>query len=189
MSKKVLNILIEGKDDEVFFKTFIEERSCFQNSKNSDYKYDIFVYHKCRTMSDKQVRDIIKTIVEKNEDYEVFVDLDTHGQDERKKEFKKRYGVSTDKIHLVIKLMEGWLLAGFDETFCNRYKLKFIQNTEQTTKKEFERIAKLAYGKKGTPKQLRKLLTITKKADFSFQEGIKRNNSLAKFYNYFGLNC
>lgn len=193
MPNKILNILVEGKDDEVFFRTFVEEENCFQNSSNPKFKYTKFEYHRCRTMSDRQVQDIIKTFEEENEDYEIFVDLDTYEQDERKREFSRRYGVDVSKVHLVIKVMEGWLLAGFSDKFWSQYKKlnrkNWKNNTENVTKKEFERIAKDIYGKKGTPKQLRKLLTLTKKSEYSFDEAKKRNQSLTRFYKHFGLKC
>jgi hypothetical protein len=119
-----LHIFIEGKYDMEFFENFIEKGDCLPISikqpDDSYIYYDEFAYYNVRDLSKNEITKELKTIKEKSAAYIVIADKDFQGEQERKKEIVKPYYFDINKVWLVSNMIEGWYLAGFSDSFCNR---------------------------------------------------------------------
>ena len=189
MSKKILYIFVEGPDDEKFIKHFISDKKCLSEQYNT---INCIKYSKGWTPA--KINNLIdKTIKKHGHDYIFLADADFKGKincfPSKKKELAKTYKLSDeDRIWIAIEVIESWFLAGFDEAFCKKEKLKYCKDTEKVTKDIFDKIDKNK--KKKTHNQLIDFL-IRKKTEFSFAEvtNHKRNESLERFHSHFGLSC
>jgi hypothetical protein len=188
----ILHVFVEGIYDIKFFKDFIEKSDCLPISikqpDGSSIDYNEIVYYKYRDLSKNEIVEALKTIKEQNTDYIVITDKDFKDKQQRKNEVVKPYSFDVNKTWLVSNVIEGWYLAGFNDSFCNRgdVRIKYKgSNTEKISKPEFKRIARKI---RKTEVQLINFLSI-RKSEFSFEEAKKRNQSLAKFYNHFRLKC
>lgn len=186
MSDKILYIFVEGPDDEKFIKTFILGKECLKEYYKT---INCVCYSKGWTANKikKYIRDVI---VAQGHDYIFLADADFEGEIDcfplRKEKLVETYELpDINRVWIVIKEIESWFLAGFDEAFCKKEKLEFKQNTESVTKEIFDKIDKT---KKKSHIQLIDFL-IKKSSDFSFVEVTKRNKSLARFHDHFGLVC
>ena len=83
-----------------------------------------------------------------------------------------------NKSFVVVQEIESWYLAGFNEAFCTKNKLKFYPNTEKANKSTFVQIAKQL---STSPLRLRDKL-IQNRSSFSIKEAKVRNESFRKFF-------
>lgn len=191
MSNKILFIFVEGQDDEQFVNAFIRDNKCLLKK----YK-TIRCIPYAEGMTPTKINKSITSIKKSGHDYIFLGDADFDSKincfPEKKRDLKKKYNLPDEnRIWIVIQAIESWFLAGFDKLYCKKEKIKFIPNTERIKKEDFIKIARTKYGnKKTSPAQLKNLLK-RHKAHFSFKQVVdrNRNQSLARFYNHFELDC
>lgn len=182
-----LYIFVEGPDDEKFINAFIKDKKCL----NEQYRTIKCVLYSKGWTASKINKYIEQSIIKNGHDYIFLADADFDGIincfPQQKERLVENYKLpDIEKVWIAIKEIESWYLAGFDEDFCKKEKLEFKSNTERVTKEIFDKIDKNK--KRKSHNQLIDFL-IRKKSNFSFDEVKRRNESLARFYKHFGLNC
>jgi hypothetical protein len=136
MDYKRLFILVEGDDDERFFKVVVEPS--FQE------KYSAIQFWKYADKNRKIRVNFIKSINAMKADYICTGDIDDIPCITAKKEkitdgFGKK--ITTDRIVIVIKEIEGWYLAGLDEKASKKLGIrKKIKTTDKITKEHFNQL-------------------------------------------------
>lgn len=166
-------ILVEGLDDEIFFKYFFEKYL-------KNYKKVSFWQYAQRKKEDNVK--FVKTIKQiENWDYIIFADFDSKSSiRSRKNEVQYKFDneLEDEKIFIVIDEIESWYAAGIDYRYFDLIRMSFIKDT-QKVKKEFFNSQSLA---KYHPKT-NFLIEIMK--HFQLKQSLKRNLSLN--YTYYKL--
>lgn len=131
MDYKRLFIWVEGEDDERFFSTII--KPIFEEKYNW---VQIIPYSQ---MPKEKVDDYINSIKSIPSDYIFVADKNLELCLPRKKQklqedYKK---IDEDRILLVIIEIEGWYLAGLDDTSSRELKIPPFSTTEDITKEKF----------------------------------------------------
>lgn len=186
--KNKLYLFIEGEWDKVFFETFLDKYLC------NTFDFDEITYIEfAEDKAGMKSREWLHKLVSNGKaNFLLCPDLDSEYDeikriekikkltdeefDIKKEEYKQ---IIQNKSFVIVKMIESWYLAGFNESFCSKMQLKFYPNTEKTNKSTFEQIAKQA---KKTPLRLRDELTKTYKNNFSIEEAKQRNESFRKFF-------
>jgi hypothetical protein len=124
-------IFVEGYDDEQFFEKF------FSNSK-----YRIYQYSKKNI---KKVNEFIKSLsCISNWNYLFFADSDGMTTEQKVNKLCETYtNLEKEKILIVRYEIESWYLAGVDESYCIKNKIKFFLQTDNITKEQFNDILPL----------------------------------------------
>ena len=136
MDYKLLFILIEGDDDERFFKGVVE--SSFQE------RYSAIQFWKYADKNKKVRANFIKSLNAMKADYICIGDIDDFPCITARKEkitdgFDKQ--ITVDRIAIVIREIEGWYLAGLDETASKRLGIrKKIKTTDNVIKEHFNQL-------------------------------------------------
>lgn len=136
MTYKLLFILLEGNDDERFFdkvfKPLFEKRS------------RIIKFWKYSQQQQKRTLNLIRSIESMNGDYIYVTDLNDAPCTTAKKEgIKSELGqrMKEDNIIVVIREIEGWYLAGLDESTSKKLGMsKNMVSTDRLTKEEFNQL-------------------------------------------------
>jgi hypothetical protein len=82
-------------------------------------------------------------------------------------------------IFVVVKVIEGWYLAGFNNDCCRRIRIKFVSRTDQITKGDFHAIiAKSRYKPRAACR--REMLR-----NFDMQLASTRNRSFFRIFDRF----
>lgn len=136
MDYKMLFIFLEGDDDERFFesvvKPFLQERYSavkFQKYAKKDKKWKV---------------KFIKSINSMKADYICVGDIDgvpciTAKKEKLTDNFGKK--ITANRIAIVIREIEGWYLAGLDETTSKKVGIhKKIGTTDKITKDHFNQL-------------------------------------------------
>ena len=136
MDYKLLFVLIEGDDDERFFESvvepFIQER------------YSAIKFQKYAKKNKKWKVNIIKSINLMKADYICVGDIDdvpciTAKKEKITDDFGKK--ITTDKIVIVIREIEGWYLAGLDKKASKKIGIREkIGTTDNITKERFNQL-------------------------------------------------
>jgi len=171
MNYKRLFILIEGDDDERFFKGVVEPS--FQE------RYSAIQFWKYADKNKKIRVSFIKSINAMKADYICIGDIDDVPCVTAKKEkitdgFGKK--ITVDRITIVIKEIEGWYLAGLDEKTSKRLGIRTkVKTTDKITKEHFNQLIP-----NGMPRSvfMRKIL---ENFDVGVAEG--KNKSFGYFLN------
>lgn len=173
----VLYIFVEGLDDEIFIRSFFWQLIERYN------KVKIFRYAQRK---DDQVKGLIRATNKRNDwDYIFFTDYDAYNRElnynpaKKKKEIQKRYDgiLDNDKIIIVKEEIESWYCASINYSRFKLPELNRIKDTESVTKEKFEHIVKKRY------RRVTDFMIECMKS-FNLQQGIERNQSLNKAYNY-----
>ncbi|KYK33412.1 MAG: hypothetical protein HXS48_25745 [Theionarchaea archaeon] len=129
----LLFILVEGNDDERFFKRIINP--VFQEKYSS---VRLWKYSKKKLEKTKR---FIKSIKSMNADYIYTADINEAPCITFKKEdVIQKSGIEEDKIIIVVKEVEGWYLAGLSAENSKRLGISEIKDTNKTTKEDFNRL-------------------------------------------------
>ena len=134
MLKNKLFILIEGDDDERFFKAVI--------NPILEKKYLIILY-KYAQETKKKINALIKSTKNKNlyADYLFVTDIDNNPCVTAKKEkIKEKHPINDDinKISVVIKEIESWYLAGLSDKDSKEIIGKKFKDTNTIIKEQFD---------------------------------------------------
>ena len=155
----MLFVFVEGSDDERFFKHYY---------RSSNVK--IIQYAR---MSNKEFTNYVNTI-KINNDYIVITDSDGATEDEKKKIFVEKHPCCEySKVYVARWEIESWYLAGWSSKEAEKYKVKYIYNTNQVSKEKFRSL---------TPKNFDSVsfqMEILKTFDCSL--AISRNTSFSTF--------
>lgn len=133
---KGIYILVEGIDDERFFKRILESKLY------SKYSFvQIIRYSGDELKSSKNLQkysNLIKAFVRSNNDYVFVADIDDSPCVTYKKEQIAKLIKNIDKAKIIVvkKEIESWYLAGAEDNFCSKFKIpeSEISNTEKLTK-------------------------------------------------------
>lgn len=155
-------IFVEGYDDEQFFEKF------FSNSKYSIYQYS--------QKKNKKVNEFIKSLsCIADWDYIFFADSDGMTSEQKVHKLCETYtNLDKDKVLIIRYEIESWYLAGIDENYCIKNKIKFFLQTDNITKEQFNDILPL---KRKT--RLQVMLDIL--LNFDVEIAKTRNGSLCDF--------
>lgn len=134
--KKVLYFFVEGYRDFKFFSDIIIPKL---NPQNIDIQ--IFQYANLKGKWDK-IESYIKAFEINGYEYYFIVDKnDAICITERKnKIMTKIKNIQKDKIIVVEKEIESWLLAGLNSKSSEKLNVKNLSNTENITKEKFEKM-------------------------------------------------
>ncbi len=133
-----MTILIEGDDDVRFFNSILKE--FFE-------RLYIIILFKYQQIKLEKRCDLIKTCQNRNQDYLYFRDIDnspcvTKRKDEIEGEFNRfNENIDKNKIIIVIKIMEGWYLAGLTEAGKKKLRIKKdFSSTNAMKKSDFNEL-------------------------------------------------
>lgn len=175
MSYKLLWVLIEGPDDENFFKNVIKPKILL--------KYDSVKFWKYTGKSNIAIDNFLKSIKDMNKDGDIdsdymFVkDLDSStGIKTKKQKLLKVYKkLDVDKIIFVVFEIESWYLAGVCPKTAKRLRIICPSCTENTTKECFNKII---------PKKIdRKCFMLEILSSYNLDVAITKNKSFEYFIN------
>ena len=134
--KDKIFLLIEDIWDQIFCEKIIEP--VLNNS------YNAVLYYKYIKKRKERVGNFIKGLISDGKDYIILGDLDEKNNIIVAKEYiYDRTNKLADKnfIHIVIKEIESWIIAGLDEEIISRYDITLnINNTEIYSKEDFIKI-------------------------------------------------
>ncbi|MEA1868571.1 MAG: hypothetical protein U9N09_00165 [Euryarchaeota archaeon] len=136
MDYKLLFILIEGDDDERFFESVVEP---FLQER-----YSVIKFWQYAEENGKRKVNFIKSINSMKADYICVGDIDdvpciTAKKEKITDDFGKK--ITTDKIVIVIREIEGWYLAGLDKKASKKIGIrKKIGTTDNITKEYFNQL-------------------------------------------------
>ncbi len=175
MTRKRLFILVEGNDDERFFKRIIVP--LFLSRYDA---VDIIMY---AGMKNEKVCRFTRSITSSHNDLILVADIDQAPNVWVKKEIlKQRYcTIDTDTIFVIIQEIESWYLAGLDETASKRLGLRPLHSTNHVTKEIFNQKIPRAY-----KSRLPFMLDILN--NFSIPVAKEKNRSFRHFMTTYHLN-
>lgn len=170
MAIKKLYIFVEGNDDELFYRKII--LPLFKNL------YDDVEVLKYAQWKKQKVELFIQSIITLGFDYIFTADIDLCPTvNDKKRVIKSRFNtVENPKITIVIQEIESWYLAGLDEQYARKYKLKIPDNTNLITKEDFNMIYPMHF--KSRIDFMYELLKV-----FSIETALNKNISFNYFYN------
>jgi len=128
-----LYILFEGDDDQRFVEKIIKPR--LQKT------YDYIGLYQYAQRSKVKVENFLQSVIAKKSDYFCLVDIDQHPCVTKRKAHIKstKFGPVPDtNIFVVKKEIEGWYLAGLNESRCKELRLNVPKHTNFIGKQGFE---------------------------------------------------
>jgi len=142
MLHKSLYLLAEGNDDTRFLKSIIQP--IFER------KYKTVFIRQHSKKSVKFIKGLITSIKENDDDYIYYNDINSNICITKKRnEILKVYPfIDSDKIIIVIKEIEGWYLAGLNESSSNVLKIKYLDHTDDVGKRKFSKIMPIRFTNK-----------------------------------------
>jgi hypothetical protein len=164
----VLFIIVEGDDDERFFKEIVSPLLL--------QSFSVVQIWKCAEQKNEKTENFLSSASQIGE-YLYVEDIDDAPCVSFKKKaiLKKFSQIETKRIIVVIKEIESWYLAGLDRECCAKLGIgKYLPNTNLVNKEQFN---KLIPRKTSRIELMRK---IVEKYDINL--GVRRNNSFAYFY-------
>ena len=131
MHYKLLFLLIEGDDDDRFFRRIVKPKF--------EEKYDNVILWKYSQQKSTKVDNFLKSIKAMGADYIYLADIDPEPcVTSKKKEIQNKFkNIDIDRIIVVIKEIESWYLAGLDSSECRRLLIRCLENTNDVTKEQF----------------------------------------------------
>jgi len=183
-----LHILHEGKHDKAYFGHFLKADLLkkYNCTKLKPFKYT----------TDASAKKHIKTIESENGKFLIFSDADFKNIGTPKpKNYKdlhkylcEKFEILTNSeklVFVVVEEIESWYLAGFDQVFCIKNKVKYHKNTEQVTAEMFK---DLRIRPEQTEDQFRNWLIFNAKHySIDHAKTEKRNNSFIIFCDAMGF--
>jgi len=169
---KQLYILVEGNDDERFFREII--MPLFEND------YDNIVIWQYAQQKYKKIKKFIKSINSMEADYFLVGDLDENScVTEKKEKVLEAFGnVSLKKIIVVIKEIESWYLAGLDQKTSSNIGIHNFEDTNDLFKEDFNELLETKYDSRIDFMQ--EIIKV-----FSIKVALEKNNSFRYFFNKF----
>jgi len=133
MNYKLLFFLVEGVDDERFFKRIVKPKF--------EKKYDTVQIWKYAQEKKTKVDNFLKSIKAMDAEYIFVVDIDSAQCLTRKKqEIQNKFKNSDiDKIIVVVKEIESWYLAGLDTDSSRGLKISY-ETTDDISKEKFNNL-------------------------------------------------
>lgn len=120
----MLCIFVEGLDDERLLKKF------FSEDQGNFVKYS--------TKSDKYIRNYLRSLKQSNLDYLFFADADELDIEEKEMAILEKYqDCEKEKIRVVKFEIESWYIAGINQKSSSALNLKYLRNTDDFTKEQF----------------------------------------------------
>jgi len=168
MAYKRLWILIEGNDEERFFRTI---KPIFEN------KYDFVQMWQHAQEPHKRIKDFLNSIRAMNSDYFFLKDINRSPcVTLRKENIRSKYGTRIDlnTVIIVVKAIESWYLAGLDDKSCRQIGLGTFKNTDDLAKEQFNRLIPERFDS-----QIDFMVEILKR--FSVETAKQKNKSFAYF--------
>ncbi|AZT89366.1 hypothetical protein ELD05_00945 [Caldicellulosiruptor changbaiensis] len=139
---KGIYILVEGPDDERFFKRILEPKLSSKYSFVHIIKYGGDEYKSTKNL--QKYSNYIRAFLKSNNDYIFVVDIDDSPCVTYKKEQITNLVKNIDKENILVvkKEIESWYLAGAEDNFFSEFGIsKFtINNTEKLSKEDFNKI-------------------------------------------------
>lgn len=121
----MLFVFVEGSDDRRFFNHYYESQ-----------KVNIIPY---KQMANKKIASYINSVKALKSDYLFFADADGATIEHKIEIVAQRYPmVEKSKIRIVQREIESWYLAGLDKTNCTKYKIKYLERTDEVSKEKFD---------------------------------------------------
>lgn len=137
MECKTLYIIIEGPDDEKYFKWLL-------GKLQSKFNIRTYTYAKKKNTLVKSLINSIKSM--DDADYILFADTDSKDRNKKKKEIQNKYNnCDPDKLFLVEREIESWFLAGISKKDSEILKIKNYSKTDSISKEDFYRIFNSTY--------------------------------------------
>ncbi|SIQ39990.1 hypothetical protein [Halanaerobium kushneri] len=169
---KQLYILVEGNDDERFFREII--MPLFEND------YDNIAIWQYAQQKYKKIKKFIKSINSMEADYFLVGDLDENScVTEKKEKILEAFGnVSLKKIIVVIKEIESWYLAGLDQKTSSNIGIHNFEDTNDLFKEDFNELLETKYDSRIDFMQ--EIIKV-----FSIKVALEKNNSFRYFFNKF----
>ncbi|MFW5998499.1 MAG: hypothetical protein ACOC1O_02875 [bacterium] len=174
MGGSKLFILVEGNDDERFFKRIIIP--LFEDKFDSINLWQ----HAQRSKEDK--KKLITSIRELENDYVYVEDIDdTKTIIGKKNQIKTRIDyINYEKIIIVVKEIESWYLAGLSKKKAEELQLPLFESTDDVYKEDFNDLIPPEYLSRIDFMQ--EILN-----DFSISKAVKKNKSFAYFMDRYNL--
>ena len=170
--EKSLTIWVEGPDDGRFFDLLNEQ--IFQdrygdNSRIIEYSH----------MTPEEIQRVIASLEEIGADYIVVGDVQKCVTNTKSSLKYGRFGqIENRRMVIVVKVIEGWYLAGLDEKHLKRLKVSWHDNTDAITKEVFNSFIpkKFRTSKVGRRRFMMEILNC-----FSLDAAKQRNTSFRYF--------
>ena len=141
MPYKALYILVEGDDDERFFKKILLPRL------REKHDYIKVIQYAQKPKKFEYIKKFIKSIQSMG-DYIYVTDInDSPCITAKKQEIQdKLKNIDEDRILVVIKEIESWYLAGLDDTCSKKFRISLCDTTDDLTKKQFNNLIPKKFG-------------------------------------------
>lgn len=121
----MLFVFVEGSDDRRFFEHYYEST-----------KVKIISY---KSMTNKKIASYIETANALKYDYLFFADADGATVEQKAEKVSQKYPmVDKTKIIIVQQEIESWYLAGLNKANCTKYKIKYLERTDEVSKEKFD---------------------------------------------------
>ena len=171
-----LFFLLEGPDDERFFKSVLEEKFLQKYSDITLYDY--------AGSPKKTLKNLMKTLNNANKEYIILSDFDnaTCVTDKKNKLFDSN--PYFNKSHMVISKseIESWYLAGLDRAASQSLSIIYRPNTETVSKEDFNK-----YMSNKFSSRIDFMTEILK--NFNFDVAMKQNPSFKYFSKKYLGHC
>jgi hypothetical protein len=164
-----LFVFLEGADDIRFFEGVLKKQL-----RKGYASVELISY---AGMKHIRVDGFIRGIGAMGDDYLMVADIDNDRNVKAKKQRLKRWyqELDTNKVIVVIKEIEGWYLAGLDDTHARSLGLRPLIKTDRVTKETFNRMIPDHYGSR-----IDLMIEIIKR--YSIQVAQEKNRSFRFFY-------
>lgn len=159
----MLFIFVEGSADERLLKVF------YPDNQSKYIKYSEKSY--------KAVNNYLRGLKRSNLDYLFFADADKLDIEERERAVLEKYkDCEQEKIRVVQLEIESWYIAGINQKCSSALNLKYLRNTDDITKEQFNAMIPKQF--KGS--KIDFMLELIK--CFDSNEAISKNKSFRMFF-------
>ncbi len=165
---------VEGADDERFFEKIIKPK--LQKKYNS---IDIIRF---AALKKEKIDNYLKSIKAMDADYIYITDINNSQCATAKKQKIQNHlrNIDEERIIVVIKEIESWYLAGLDNTYARKNKLRSLSDTNNISKEQFNSLIPKKFDSR-----IDFMLEILQ--NFSFEIAKQKNKSFRYFienYNF-----
>ena len=168
MNYKLLFLLVEGDDDERFFRKIIRPKFEEKNNSVMIWKY--------KQQKQEKIKSFLSSINSMGANYIYVADINrapciTSKKQETRDKFEK---IDIDRIIVVIQEIESWYLAGLDTKSSKQLGVSSSNTTDNITKEQFDKVIPKSFDSR-----IDFMLEILK--NFSVETAKQKNRS----FNYF----
>jgi hypothetical protein len=175
MGYRRLFVLVEGNDDERFCSTILQPVFTA--------RYDDVRFWQYSQERNDRIAGFLKSIGGMGADYLYLADADyCPCPSEKKNQLLEQFPrqLSTERIVVVVREIEGWYLAGLEDQRAEALKISARQSTNQLTKEQFNQLIPARFG----GSRVDFLIELLK--DYSLSLARQRNQSLDYLIKRFG---